>query len=81
MIKGVSFRLHRGEIVGLAGLIGAGRTEVARLIMGAERRISGTILLNGQGSSDRPPIPGRGASHWLCVGRPQAMGHPSHDGA
>ena len=48
MIKGVSFKLHRGEIVGLAGLIGAGRTEVARLIMGAERKISGAILLNGQ---------------------------------
>ena len=47
MIDRISFRLHRGEILGLAGLIGAGRTEVARLIMGADRRTAGTILING----------------------------------
>jgi ABC-type sugar transport system ATPase subunit len=44
----VSFQLHKGEIVGLAGLIGAGRTEVARLIVGAERKTAGAIRLNGQ---------------------------------
>ncbi|MHB8523449.1 MAG: sugar ABC transporter ATP-binding protein [Limisphaerales bacterium] len=47
-LRGISFRLHRGEIVGLAGLIGAGRTELARLIIGAEKKTSGTILLNGE---------------------------------
>jgi ABC-type sugar transport system ATPase subunit len=47
-IQGVSFKLRKGEIVGLAGLIGAGRTEVARLIMGAEQKTSGSILLNGR---------------------------------
>lgn len=48
MIRGVSFRIRKGEIVGLAGLIGAGRTELARLIIGAEKKTSGTIILNGK---------------------------------
>jgi len=47
-VRDVSFRVHRGEIVGLAGLIGAGRTEVARLIIGAERRTAGRLLLEGR---------------------------------
>ena len=47
MIDRVSFQLRKGEIVGLAGLIGAGRTELARLIIGAEKKTSGAILLNG----------------------------------
>ena len=40
--------LHKGEILGLGGLVGAGRTELARLIFGAERLESGEILVNGQ---------------------------------
>jgi ABC-type sugar transport system ATPase subunit len=47
-IKDVSFQVRKGEIVGLAGLIGAGRTEVARLLLGADRKTAGTILLDGQ---------------------------------
>jgi ribose transport system ATP-binding protein len=46
-IKEVSFQLHRGEILGVAGLVGAGRTEVARAIFGADRLDSGDIFLNG----------------------------------
>jgi ribose transport system ATP-binding protein len=44
----VSFRLHRGEILGIAGLVGAGRTEVARAIFGADQFDSGEILLHGK---------------------------------
>jgi ABC-type sugar transport system ATPase subunit len=44
----VSFKIRAGEIVGLAGLIGAGRTELARLLMGAERKTNGIVLLEGQ---------------------------------
>ncbi|GAB3999196.1 sugar ABC transporter ATP-binding protein [Spirosoma daeguense] len=44
----VNFRLNRGEILGLAGLIGAGRTEIARAIFGAAQTSSGMILLRGQ---------------------------------
>lgn len=47
-VKDVSFELKKGEILGFAGLVGAGRTEVARLIFGADRRFSGTLEINGK---------------------------------
>jgi ribose transport system ATP-binding protein len=46
-IKNVSFTVHQGEIVGLAGLIGAGRTELARLICGVDHLTSGEVLIEG----------------------------------
>ncbi|HYU16355.1 MAG TPA: sugar ABC transporter ATP-binding protein [Candidatus Acidoferrum sp.] len=46
-VDDVSFNLRKGEILGLAGLIGAGRTETARLLIGAARRTRGRILLDG----------------------------------
>ncbi|NLJ40070.1 MAG: sugar ABC transporter ATP-binding protein [Clostridiales bacterium] len=48
VLHDVSFTLHRGEILGFAGLVGAGRTEVARAIFGADRGVTGEILLNGK---------------------------------
>jgi len=47
-VNNASFALRKGEILGIAGLMGAGRTELARLISGADKRISGEILVNGQ---------------------------------
>ncbi|MEH1787188.1 MAG: sugar ABC transporter ATP-binding protein [Nostoc sp.] len=47
-IEPTSFELHAGEILGLAGLVGAGRTELSRLIFGADRKASGEVFLNGQ---------------------------------
>jgi len=47
-VKNISFNLHSGEILGLAGLVGAGRTELVRIIFGADKRNSGVILLNGK---------------------------------
>lgn len=44
----VSFTLHRGEIVGFAGLIGAGRTEIARAVFGADAHRGGGLLVDGQ---------------------------------
>lgn len=44
----VSFKAHKGEILGLGGLIGAGRTELVRAIYGIDQYREGTILLNGQ---------------------------------
>jgi ribose transport system ATP-binding protein len=44
----VSFSLHRGEIVGLTGLVGAGRTEVARAIFGADHIDTGEVHLDGE---------------------------------
>ncbi|MCS5732920.1 sugar ABC transporter ATP-binding protein [Herbiconiux daphne] len=48
LLKDVSFELRKGEILGFAGLMGAGRTEVARAIVGADRSESGTITLHGR---------------------------------
>jgi ribose transport system ATP-binding protein len=47
-VIGASFDLRRGEVLGIAGLIGAGRTELLRLIAGADRATSGSIVLNGK---------------------------------
>lgn len=47
-IRNVSFTLRKGEILGLAGLVGAGRTEVARAIFGADPVESGEIYVRGQ---------------------------------
>ncbi|MBR3554285.1 MAG: sugar ABC transporter ATP-binding protein [Oscillospiraceae bacterium] len=54
-LKNVSFTIHKGEIVGLAGLVGAGRTEVARALFGADPITSGEIYLNGEKVSFRSP--------------------------
>lgn len=48
VFEDVSFTLHRGEILGMAGLVGAGRTEVVRTIFGLDPYDSGEIYLNGE---------------------------------
>jgi ribose transport system ATP-binding protein len=47
LLKDITFDLHRGEVLGFAGLMGAGRTEVARALVGADPITSGEVLLNG----------------------------------
>src|SRR5262249_428440 len=47
-LKDVAFDLRAGEILGFAGLMGAGRTETARAIVGADPVLGGTILLRGR---------------------------------
>jgi ABC-type sugar transport system ATPase subunit len=54
-VRDVSFSIRRGEVLGLTGLVGAGRTETARLIFGADRREGGTILLDGRELDIRRP--------------------------
>ena len=46
-LKDISFGVRRGEILGIGGLLGAGRTELARLLFGADKVESGHILING----------------------------------
>ncbi len=45
---GCSFELHKGEILGVAGLVGAGRTELMRVIFGADKKLSGTVSVKGK---------------------------------
>jgi ribose transport system ATP-binding protein len=54
-IKGVSFSVRKGEIVGFAGLVGAGRTDLMRLIFGAESSDSGKVTLDGRTLTLRTP--------------------------
>jgi ribose transport system ATP-binding protein len=55
VIRDVSFQLHRGEILGVAGLVGAGRTEVMRAVFGADPHDSGEILVHGEPVAIKSP--------------------------
>ena len=55
LVRNVSFALRRGEILGFAGLMGAGRTEVARAVFGADRAQSGEVVVQGRKVSIRTP--------------------------
>ncbi|WP_373216679.1 sugar ABC transporter ATP-binding protein [Ruminococcus sp. 5_1_39BFAA] len=54
-VKPVSFTLHKGEVLGFSGLVGAGRTEVMRAIIGADPMRSGEIYLEGKKIVNRSP--------------------------
>ena len=52
----VSFHVNKGEILGVAGMVGSGRTEIADAIFGAQRKYSGKVLFNGKELSIKQPI-------------------------
>ncbi|NPT53785.1 sugar ABC transporter ATP-binding protein [Paraburkholderia elongata] len=54
-VRGCSLELHAGEVLGIAGLVGAGRTELARLIFGAEPRVRGEVAVDGRTLALRTP--------------------------
>lgn len=54
-VKDISFHVRKGEVLGLAGLVGAGRTETARLLFGADPLDSGEIIVDGQTVSMKSP--------------------------
>ncbi|MDD3139080.1 MAG: sugar ABC transporter ATP-binding protein [Lachnospiraceae bacterium] len=56
MVQNVNFELRKGEILGFSGLMGAGRTETARALFGADKKTSGTIYVNGQKIDINNPI-------------------------
>ncbi|NWG16293.1 MAG: sugar ABC transporter ATP-binding protein [Chloroflexi bacterium] len=64
MTRGVSFQLRAGEIVGLAGLVGAGRSEVAQVIFGINPAESGEILIDGQPVTIKHP--GQAMNHGIA---------------
>lgn len=51
----VSFKLYRGELLGIAGLVGAGRSEILQAVFGADKRDSGTIRVQGKETKMRSP--------------------------
>lgn len=57
-VNDVSFSLHAGEILGISGLMGAGRTELMKMIYGANPAKSGTITLNGKAIKTHSPKDG-----------------------
>ena len=54
-VNGVSFSLKKGEVLGLAGLLGSGRTETVRLIFGCDQADSGSIYINGEKKTIKDP--------------------------
>ena len=56
MVRDVSFELHKGEILGFSGLMGAGRTETARALFGADPKESGDIYVNGEKVDIKNPM-------------------------
>lgn len=60
-VRNINFELHKGEILGFAGLVGAGRTELMHLIFGAARKESGKILFKGEEKKLNNPKDGMAA--------------------
>ncbi len=56
MVRDISFQLYAGEIVGIAGLMGAGRTEMTRALFGVDAKESGEVLLEGEPIAIGKPI-------------------------
>ena len=54
VVRDISFTLHRGEVLGLSGLMGAGRTELARILFGLDAHEGGTIAVAGQALTGSP---------------------------
>ena len=63
-VKNVSFQLRKGEILGFAGLMGAGRTEVVRALYGADPRQTGEIFLDGRKVKIKTPK--QAVDHGIC---------------
>ncbi len=79
IVRDISFSLYAGEIVGFAGLMGAGRTETTRAIFGADPRESGEIFLDGK-RSPSIPLPMRSKPVSSCPGGPE-KGRAVHQAA
>ncbi len=73
-VNGVSFTVRKGEIVGLAGLVGAGRTEIVRAIAGADVATGGDILVDGTPAKVRSPHDGIAAGIALITEDRKAQG-------
>jgi AI-2 transport system ATP-binding protein len=78
--KDVSLYVKKGEVVGLAGVVGAGRTELAEAVMGLNQGCTGTVVVNGRELQNRSPelcqesglvyVPEDRAAHGIFLGQP-----------
>jgi rhamnose transport system ATP-binding protein len=55
VFRDVSFKVHAGEILGFGGLVGSGRTEIARVLFGVDQRSGGTVIVDGRSVAFRTP--------------------------
>lgn len=67
IVNNISFELHKGEILGFAGLVGSGRTETVEAIFGAEKYDAGTIEINGKPAVIRSTAAGKKAGIGLLT--------------
>ena len=88
VFRDIGFSVRAGEIVGFAGLVGAGRTEVARVLFGIDRRDGGEIRLGGDAGRVREPVRGDGRRDRLPARgpppggpRPRLLDRPERDAA
>lgn len=65
VVNDVSFCVRQGEIFGLGGLVGAGRTELMRMVFGCDKKDSGTLVLNGVDIT--PSSPSEAVKNGLCM--------------
>lgn len=65
-VEPLDLEIRKGEVVGLAGLLGSGRTETARLLFGADRKSSGSITLDGRATALSSPAKAIGAGIAFC---------------
>ena len=54
-VKNISFKAHHGEVLGISGLVGAGRTEIMKVVYGAEKKQWGEVYVNGQKANITSP--------------------------
>ena len=64
-VKNISFKVHKGEILGISGLVGAGRTEIMKVIFGSEKKQWGNIYVNGELADIKSP---KDAMHKYGIG-------------
>jgi monosaccharide-transporting ATPase len=67
LVQDVSFRLGKGEIVGLAGLLGSGRSETVRLVFGADRAENGSMSIEGRAYAPAEPPDAIAAGIGFCT--------------
>ncbi len=73
-VHNISFKLHKGEVLGFAGLVGAGRTETMRALFGDDKILSGEIKLEGKSVRFKSPREAIDAGIMLCPEDRKEMG-------